>query len=134
MVTGLEAVAPLWFSLPNLHGVTCVAAFILPADVVDQRFGALHLRFEGGNQRIFRVYDDVARLPLHLKTDGKLQLRFPFFLATSIAPAITGTIARFEHGLRDFVHIARCCAGVTKRLWEIGELLDVSEAWEAFGA
>jgi hypothetical protein len=30
-------------------------------------------------------------------------------------------------GLRDFAHTAGCCAGVTKRLWEIGELL-------AFGA
>ena len=61
----------------SVHGVTCVAPFILPADVVDRRFGALHLRFEGGNQRIFRVYADVACLPLHLKTDGNLQLRSP---------------------------------------------------------
>ena len=29
---------------------------------------------------------------------------------------------------------AAMAAGVTKRLWEIGELVDVSEAWEAFGA
>jgi hypothetical protein len=69
----------------SVHGVTCVAPFILPADVVDQRFGALHLHFEGGNQRIFRVYDDVARLPLYLKTDGKLQLRFPF---SSLRPLV----------------------------------------------
>ena len=51
----------------SVHRVACVAPFILPADVGDQCLGALHLDFEGGNQRIFRVDEDVARLPLHLK-------------------------------------------------------------------
>jgi hypothetical protein len=120
----------------SVHGVTCVAPFILPADVVDQRFGALHLHFEGGNQRIFRVYDDGPVFPCTLKPTANCNSASPSprYVHWSIARATTGTIARFDHGLRDFAHTAGCCAGVTKRLWEIGELLDVSEAWEAFGA
>jgi hypothetical protein len=55
--------------------VTRVTPFILVADIRDQCFRALHLDFECGNQRIFGVYDDVASLPLQLKTNGKLQLR-----------------------------------------------------------
>ena len=60
--------------LVETRRVTRVASLILPADVCDQCFRALYLDFEGGNQRIFRVYDDVACLPLQLKADGKLQL------------------------------------------------------------
>jgi hypothetical protein len=52
--------------------VTRVTPFILVADIVISASGALHLDFECGNQCIFRVYDDVAGLPLQLKTNGKL--------------------------------------------------------------
>ena len=53
--------------------MTGVTPPILPADIRDQCFRALHLDFEGGNQRIFRIHNDVARFILLLKTDGKLQ-------------------------------------------------------------
>ena len=56
------------------HRVARVTPLILPADVCDQCLRALDLDFEGRNQRIFRVHDDVAGLSLQLKTNGKLQL------------------------------------------------------------
>jgi hypothetical protein len=56
------------------HRVARVTPLILPADVYDQCFRALDLDFEGRNQRILRVHDDVAGLSLQLKTNGKLQL------------------------------------------------------------
>jgi hypothetical protein len=55
----------------RLRGVTRVTALILAANVHDQRVRALHLDFEGGNQRIFGVDGDVARLLLVLKTNRK---------------------------------------------------------------
>jgi hypothetical protein len=55
--------------------VTRVTAFILVTDIRDQCLRALHLDLECGNQRIFRVHDDVASLALQLETNGKLQLR-----------------------------------------------------------
>ena len=45
------------------HGVTGVASLILLADIGDQRLRALHLNFEGGDQRIFCVNDNVSRFP-----------------------------------------------------------------------
>jgi hypothetical protein len=94
----------------SVHGVTCVAPFILPADVVDQRFGALHLHFEGGNQRIFRVYDDVARLPRSLKPTANCNYASPS-LRYAHCSCNHGNDSTFEQGLRDFVHTAGCCAG-----------------------
>jgi hypothetical protein len=35
--------------------VTGIASFILLADIGDQRLRTLHLYFEGGDQRVFRV-------------------------------------------------------------------------------
>jgi hypothetical protein len=46
--------------------MTGVTPLILPADIRDQCLGALHLDFEGGNQCIFRVHNDVARFILQL--------------------------------------------------------------------
>jgi hypothetical protein len=62
------------FAAESMPGVTRVTPFILVADIRDQCFRTLHLDFECGNQRIFRIYDDVPRLSLQLKTDGELQL------------------------------------------------------------
>ena len=56
----------------SAHGVTGVAAFILLADIGNQRFRTLHFDFEGGDQRVFRVNDNVSRFPLNFKTDRKL--------------------------------------------------------------
>jgi hypothetical protein len=56
------------------HGVTGVASFILLADIGDQRLRALDLDFEGGDQRIFGVDDDMSRFPLKFKADRKLHL------------------------------------------------------------
>ena len=59
----------------SAHGVTGVATFILLADIGNQRFWTLHFDFEGGDQRVFRVNDNVPRFPLNFKTDRKLHLR-----------------------------------------------------------
>ena len=59
----------------SAHRVTGVATFILLADVGNQRLWTLHFDFEGGDQRVFRVNDNVSRFPLNFETDGKLHLR-----------------------------------------------------------
>jgi hypothetical protein len=56
----------LFLAAEAAHRVTGIASFILLADIGDQRFRALHLNFEGSDQRIFRVNDNVFRLPLNL--------------------------------------------------------------------
>ena len=57
--------------------MTGIASLILLADIGDQRLRALHLNFEGGDQRIFRIDDDVSRFSLNFKADRKLQLCSP---------------------------------------------------------
>jgi hypothetical protein len=57
--------------------VTGVAPFILLTNIGDQNLRALHLDFESGDQRVFRVNDNVFRLPLKFKADRKLHLRPP---------------------------------------------------------
>jgi hypothetical protein len=47
--------------------VTGVASFVLLADISDQRLRTLHLNLQGGDQRVFRVNDNLARFPLNLK-------------------------------------------------------------------
>ena len=49
----------------SAHRVTGVATFILLADIGNQRLRALHFDFEGGDQRVFRVNDNVSRFPLN---------------------------------------------------------------------
>ena len=61
----------------SAHRVTGVASFILLADIGDQRFRALNLNFERGDQRIVRVNDNVSRFPLKSKADRKLHLCSP---------------------------------------------------------
>jgi hypothetical protein len=52
----------------STHRVTGVASFILLTDIGDQRLRTLHLNFEGGDQRVFRVNDNVLRFLLNLPT------------------------------------------------------------------
>ena len=59
----------------SAHGVTGVATFILLADIGNQRLWTLHFDFEGSDQRIFRVNDNMSRFTLNFKTDRKLHLR-----------------------------------------------------------
>ena len=59
----------------SAHGVTGVATFILLADIGNQRLWTLHFDFEGGDQRVFRVNDNVSRFPLNFKPDRKLHPR-----------------------------------------------------------
>jgi hypothetical protein len=59
--------------------VTGVTLFILLADIGDHGLGALHFNFEGGDQRIFGVNDDVSRFPLKFKANGKLHVCSPAF-------------------------------------------------------
>ena len=62
----------------SAHRVAGVASFILLADIGDQHLWALYLNFESGDQRIFRVNDDVPRFSLKFKADRKLHPRSPF--------------------------------------------------------
>jgi hypothetical protein len=61
----------------SAHGVTGIASLILLADIGDQRFRALKLNFEGGDQRIVRIDDNVSRFPLKSEADSKLHLCSP---------------------------------------------------------
>ena len=65
--------------------MTGVASFVLLADVGDQRLWTLHLNFEGGDQRIFRVNDDMPRFAMKFKADRKLQLCSPAFKIQKVA-------------------------------------------------
>jgi hypothetical protein len=67
----------------SAHRMTAVAAFILLTDIGDQHLRALHLDFEGSDQRIFRVNNNVFRLPLKFETDRKLHLRPPLSVKRS---------------------------------------------------
>ena len=71
MVCESELIA---FAAESAHRVTGVASFILLADIGDQRLRTLHLNFESGDQRVFRVNDNVSRFPLKFKADRKLHL------------------------------------------------------------
>jgi len=57
--------------------VTGVTSFILLADIGDQHLWALHLDFEGGDQRIFGVNDNVSRFPLKFEANSKLHVCSP---------------------------------------------------------
>jgi hypothetical protein len=54
--------------------MTGVASFILLADIGYQRLRTLQLNFEGGDQRVFGVNDNVFRFPLKFKANRKLHL------------------------------------------------------------
>ena len=47
--------------------MTGVATFILLADIGNQRLWMLNFDFECGDQRVFRVNDNVSRFPLKFK-------------------------------------------------------------------
>jgi hypothetical protein len=57
--------APRW--------VASVTASVLPAHVHDLRFRALRLYFKGGDERVFRVDDDMFGFALELQSDSELQ-------------------------------------------------------------
>jgi hypothetical protein len=56
------------------HRVTGVTSFVLLADIGDYRLRTLHLYLQGGDQRDFRVNDNVSRFPLNFKANRKLHL------------------------------------------------------------
>src|SRR5437762_355274 len=60
----------------SAHRVTGVTSPILLADIGDQRLRTPHLDFERGDQRIFRINDDVS---LNFEADRKLHLCSPLF-------------------------------------------------------
>ena len=78
------------FAAELAHGVAGVASLILLADIGDQRLGPLDLDFEGSDQCIFGVNDDVPRFPLNFKTDRKLHLCSPRCMFERIAQFILG--------------------------------------------
>jgi hypothetical protein len=67
------------FAAESAHRVTGVASFILLADIGDQRLRTLQLNFEGGDQRIFGINNNVFRFPLKFKANRKLHLCSPHF-------------------------------------------------------
>ena len=73
------------------HRVTGVTSFVLLADIRDQCLRTLHLDLEGGDQRVFRVNDNVSCFPSNFKANRKLHL------ACSPAPA---KIAQFIQRVR----------------------------------
>jgi hypothetical protein len=72
----------------SAHRMTSVASFILLADIGDQRLWALHLNFEGGDQRIFRVNDNMSRFSMQFEADRELHLCSPAFNIQKIAQFI----------------------------------------------
>ena len=56
------------------HRVTGVTSVVLLADIGAQRLRTPHLNLEGGDQRVFRVNDNVSRLPSNFKANRKLHL------------------------------------------------------------
>jgi hypothetical protein len=72
-------------AVESAHRVTGVTSFILLTDVGDQHLRPLHLNFEGGDQRIFGVNDDVSRFPLKFKANGKLHVCSPAFIVQKVA-------------------------------------------------
>ena len=68
--------------VPPAGGVTSVPASILPSHVHDQRFRALRLNLEGGDERVFGVDHHMFGFALQLQSDSELQraLRVRFSL------------------------------------------------------
>jgi hypothetical protein len=54
------------------HRVTCVAPFVLLANISDEHVRALYLNFESGDQRIFCVNNNVFRFPLGSEANSEL--------------------------------------------------------------
>jgi len=59
--------------------VTGVASLILLANISDQRLRTLRLYFEGSDQRVFRVNDNVSRFSLNFKANRILHVRAPLW-------------------------------------------------------
>ncbi len=55
--------------------MTGLASFILLTNIGDQNLRALHLDFEGSDQSVFCVNDNVFRFPLKFKANRELHLR-----------------------------------------------------------
>jgi len=70
------------------HRVTCVAPFVLLANISDQHVRALYLHFESGDQRIFCVNNNVFRFPPNSEANSKLHviLSTSQYLKASIMP------------------------------------------------
>jgi hypothetical protein len=67
------------FGVESPHRVTSVASFILLADIGNQRLRPFRLNFEGGDQRIFRVDDNMSRLPPDLNPTANCTYALPRF-------------------------------------------------------
>ena len=63
--------------------MTGVAAFILLANISDQRLRTLRLYFEGCDQRVFRLNDNVSRFSLNFKANRILHVRVPAWVKVS---------------------------------------------------
>lgn len=67
-------VQPCALRAESPHRVTCVAPFVLLANISDQHVRALYLNFESGDQRIFCVNNNVLRFRLNSEANSKLHV------------------------------------------------------------
>ena len=64
---------------PRKPKITPHKTALFEVPISDQRLRTLHLNFEGGDQRIFRVNDNVSCFTLKFKANRKLHLCAPAF-------------------------------------------------------
>jgi hypothetical protein len=96
---GASELRPLAAELP--HRVTGVASFILLADISDQHLRTLQLNFEGSDQRVFGINDNVFRFPLKFKANRKLHLcALPISVKSSTIRSRGRLGARYLQALR----------------------------------
>ena len=69
--------------------MTGVASLILLTNIGDQHLRAPYLYFEGRDQRVFRLNDDVLRFPLKFKTDRDCTCAMP----------LEEKVAQFNYGV-----------------------------------
>ena len=63
--------------------MTGVASLISLANISDQRLGTLRPYFDGSDQRVFRVNDNVSRFSLNFKANRILHVRAPAWIKVS---------------------------------------------------
>ena len=101
----------------SAHGVTGVATFILLAYIGNQRLWTLDFDFEGGDQRVFRVNDNVSRFPLKFKANRKLHLCALPISAKSSTIQLGGVkllncCRQLRFNLDDWAEIRRVAGGI----------------------
>src|SRR5712692_5286142 len=69
---GFAKAQPILRSVERMRGMPGVAALILMPHVGDQRFGALGLDLEGGDERVFGIDQDAVGVSFQPEPDGEM--------------------------------------------------------------